>query len=353
MKTKLNLGLLCLSVMSPMKSKSLLLLTVAAGLASALAFKVQAQTAVQAWAQIYSAPASNSYTDQKLVVDSSGNVIVAGNGSDESGGDWLVIKYTGAGVPLWTNRYNGPGKSGMTAMAVDGSGNIFVTGDATVKYSSSGVVLWTIARGATAMAVDGSGNVVLTVDSFNGTNFDYETTKYSSAGVGLWTNRWNGPVKGDTTTAGIAIDVSGNVFVTGYLDYDGMTADFATVAYSGTGVPLWTNLYNGTGGGYDTATAVAADGSGNVFVTGASQTFAGGSDYATIKYSGAGVPLWTNRFDAPGNSGASALAVNGSGSVFVTGISFSRGNSYDYDFATVGYSGSSPPTRLPRETLET
>src|SRR5215470_2251190 len=114
-----------------MKTKYFLL---ALGLASALVSIVQAQPAVQAWAQIYSAPAYNNYAGQKLIVDPSGNVIVAGTGSDESGGDWLVIKYTGAGVALWTNRYNGPGQSGANALAVDGSGNIFVTGNATVKY---------------------------------------------------------------------------------------------------------------------------------------------------------------------------------------------------------------------------
>src|SRR5690242_19080100 len=74
---------------------------------SQLASRVQAQTAVPAWVQRYSAPANTFYTSQKLVVDSSGNVIVAGSGDIGSGNDWLVIKYTGAGAVLWTNRYHG------------------------------------------------------------------------------------------------------------------------------------------------------------------------------------------------------------------------------------------------------
>jgi hypothetical protein len=59
------------------------------------------------------------------------------------------------------------------------------------------------------------------------------------------------------------------------------------------------------------------DGSGNVFVTGSSA-----GDYATIKYSGAGVPLWSNRHNGSGNNHdyASAVAVDGSGNVFVTGL---------------------------------
>ena len=41
-----------------------------------------------------------------------------------------MIKYSSAGLPLWTNRYNGPGNSydGATAVAVDHSGNVIVGG---------------------------------------------------------------------------------------------------------------------------------------------------------------------------------------------------------------------------------
>jgi hypothetical protein len=41
-----------------------------------------------------------------------------------------VIKYSAAGVPLWTNRYNGPAnrEDAASAVALDADGNIFVTG---------------------------------------------------------------------------------------------------------------------------------------------------------------------------------------------------------------------------------
>ena len=75
------------------------------------------------------------------------------------------------------------------------------------------------------------------------------------------------------------MDSSGNVFVTGFLQSTtNMNIDIATVAYSGAGTPLWTNRYDGGPG--DLAQAVAVDGSGNVFVMGGS-----GGDYVTIKYS--------------------------------------------------------------------
>src|SRR5205085_1111152 len=146
--------------------------------------------------------------------------------------------------------------------------------------------------------------------------YNYATIAYSEAGVPLWTNRYDGP-RGDSSSAtAIAVDGSGNVFVTGTSVGSAASYNYATIAYSGAGVPLWTNRYDGPWGAGDQASAVAVDGSGNVFVTGyfaAGYSFGGYSyDCATIKYSGTGVPLWTNRYNGPANFSdiATAIAVN-------------------------------------------
>ena len=62
---------------------------------------------------------------------------------------------------------------------------------------------------------------------------------------------------------------------------------------------------------------MAVDGSNNVIVTGRPRGRTGGYYYATIKHSGAGVPLWTNRYHGPGNDWdkASAVAVDRGGNV--------------------------------------
>jgi len=105
----------------------------------------------------------------------------------------------------------------------------------------------------------------------------------------------------------------------------------------------WTNRYNGPGNGDDLAYAVAVHDSNNVIVTGASTGSGSYYDYATIKYSSAGVPRWTNSYNgtANGNDEAQGVAVDSTDNVIVTGFSYSSGSSYD--FVTVKYVCISPP----------
>jgi hypothetical protein len=79
--------------------------------------------------------------------------------------------------------------------------------------------------------MDSSNNVIVTGYSSNGTNYDYATIKYSGAGVPLWTNRYNGPGNGDDEASAVAVDHSGNVIVTGYSYGSGSGDDYATIKY--------------------------------------------------------------------------------------------------------------------------
>ena len=285
----------------------------------------RAEIAVQAWVQSYRYGQYSGYdTASAMVVDSSNNVIVTGQSyGGASSYDYATIKYSSAGAPLWTNRYDGPGGrvDAANAVAVDSGNNVIVTGYseglraspdyhngdyATIKYSSAGVPLWTSRYGregdgtnaysgydnAHAVAVDGSDNVIVTGGASNeNNNQDYATIKYSSSGVPIWTNRYNGSSNwGDDIAWAVAVDGSNDVIVTG-----NSQNHYATIKYSSAGAPLWTNRYSGPGGGYDYAWAVAVDHSNNVIVTGSSSGSGSANDYATIKYSSAGLPLWTKR----------------------------------------------------------
>ncbi len=325
----------------------------------------RAETVVQGWVQRYNGPGNTNDLAFAAAVDRSNNVIVTGaSAGSGSGYDCATVKYSSAGIPLWTNRYNGPGNANdyANASAVDGGNNVIVTGYSTgsdsgrdyvtIKYSSAGEPLWTnryngpgnANDNAHAVVVDGNNDVIVTgYSAGSGSGDDYATIKYSSTGEPLWTNRCNGPGNTNDYAQAVAVDGSNNVIVTGYWAGSGSGYDYATIKYSSTGEPLWTNCYNGPGNASDYAANAAVDGSNNVIVTGSSAGSGSSFDYATIKYSSPGVPLWTNRYNGPGNGDDRAwgLVVDGSNNVIVTGPS--TGSPATYDYATIKYSSVGVP----------
>jgi len=320
---------------------------------------VFAQQVDTAWVRRYNGPGNSGDNATAIAVDDSWNVYVTGYsyGSGTSD-DYATIKYDPQGNELWVRRYNGPGNSydEAYAIAVDGSGNVYVTGNsygsgippfhdyATIKYDPDGNELWVqryngpgnSADIALALAVDGSGNVYVTgVSVGSGTSDDYATIKYYPDGDTAWVRRYNGPPGNSQDAANaIAVDGSGNVYVTGYSTGSGTGPDYATIKYYSNGDTAWVRTYNGPGNNDDWAFAVAVDGSGNVYVTGVSVGSGTNYDYATIKYDPQGNELWVKRYNG-NDDHALAIAVDGSGNVYITGRSYGSGTNYDY--ATIKY----------------
>ena len=309
-----------------------------------------------------------------IAVDKNGNCFVTGRSwaSTSVGGyayQYATVGYSSGGIPLWTNLYHGADSSwdGANAIATDSPGNVFVTGYSvgagtgnditTIKYSGAGVALWTnryngSASGddyGSALTVDQFGNVFVAGYSLGpGSDYDYAIVSYSNSGLLRWSNRYNGPGNGHDRARAMALDTNGNVFITGYSTGTGSGYDYATVAYSNNGTPLWTNRYNGPDNGDDRATGIAVDPAGNVFVTGYSSNLNTGYGYLTIGYSSSGTPLWTNRYNGPGNTNdyAIAIAANSKGEVFVTGRTFiGHGGIVGdvYYYGTIAYSGAGVP----------
>ncbi|HEX9896328.1 MAG TPA: SBBP repeat-containing protein [Dehalococcoidales bacterium] len=313
---------------------------------------------VERWVARYNGTGNIDDCPYDLAIDVSGNVYVTGysRGSGTSY-DFATIKYNNNGVQQWLARYNGPGNSGDTAeaLAVDTSGNVYVTGEsvgigtyedfATIKYNNNGVQQWVARYNGTGnrvdiptdLAIDTSGNVYIAGGSVGiGTYEDFATIKYNNNGVQQWVARYNGPVNSSDGVEALAIDTSGNVYVTGESIISGTSYDFATIKYDNNGVQQWVARYNGTGNGSDWPTDLAIDTSGNVYVTG--ESIGTDHDFATIKYNNNGVQQWVARYDSSEYSydGARALVVDATGDIYVTGYSYGSGTSYD--FATIKYS---------------
>ena len=295
------------------------------------------------WARHYGP--RNGYDDPKAVaVDGSGNVVVTGYIYSQ-GWDYYTAKYAAAdGALLWEKGYSGSTNLGdfASALAVDGDGNVVVTGSSgnginwdyyTAKYAAAdGTLVWEKryndngpADGtdqASAVAVDGSGNVVVTGSSQRAPDFenDYYTAKYAAAdGALLWEKRSAAApnISGANGAYDLALDTNGNVVVTGLSAADCYTAKYAAVD----GTLLWDKRYHGPGD-FSYGNAVAVDGSGNVVVTGLSEilfpTYKW--EYYTAKYAAAnGALLWEKRSNGPGANldRVKGLAVDGAGNVIV------------------------------------
>ena len=95
----------------------------------------------------------------------------------------------------------------------------------------------------------------------------------------------------------------------------------------------WASVYNGDGNLEDHSYSIAVDNSGNVYVTGYSDGGTTGNDYLTIKYNPAGDTVWVKRYNNPfenGSDQARSIAVDDSGNVYVTGSSTGNGTYGDF-----------------------
>jgi hypothetical protein len=314
------------------------------------------------WVARYNGPGNGNDEARALALDATGNVYVTG-GSTGSGTstDYATIKYDANGNEIWVARHNGPGSGSDSAitLALDSEGNVYVAGGSTgvgtgsdtttIKYDAEGNEIWTARYsspgnrpdGAGFITLDDAGNVYVAGSSFarmgpQGTSlFAYVTLKYDSDGNQLWVQHYSGPFNFDDVVRGLGVDGAGNVYVTGESrgSITGNLVDYATIKYDADGNQIWVQRYNGPGNSADAARALALDRAGNVYVTGASGGSGTGNDYATVKYDPGGNELWVARYTSGPNDTATALVLDGSGNLYVTG--HSTGTNFDY--ATVKY----------------
>ena len=301
------------------------------------------------WIQRYNSSGNNTEypIPKSMVMDKAGNVYVSGT-IYQTNLDFVTIKYDPNGNQKWVQRYNGPvnGDEYISSIAVDDSANVYISGcsvgsesetdNVLIKYNQFGTLQWVKRyngpwEGAvyyyqSSIITDKYGNIYFTAGSNGiGTSSDIMTIKYNSNGDSLWVRRYNSPDSLYDGPGSIALDNSGNVFVSGssnrYNNF-GMSYDFITLKYDSSGIQSWVQFYNGTGNDYDGVGSMKIDKEGNVIASGlGNYNGATGYEYMTVIYDNQGNRLWVRTYSEYGPFGTylHANETDDSGNVYVAG----------------------------------
>jgi hypothetical protein len=329
----------------------------------------------------------------------------------EGAGDIYVAKYDSNGGFISAQKAGGTGPDHSIDMAIDAENNLYFGGyyrntgtfgsltttvscgsirsDAYIaKYDSTGNAIW-IATGASchddvtfAVVADASGNAFAAgyyrsnavFSGMSAAHVDLQdvfVAKYNSHGTIQWVRTATG-IGTDMAQAACA-DSGGNLYVTGVFQSNPLNfgstnlpnvggQDIFFAKYDSAGTLLWVRGIGSSG--TDGVGAVLVDGAGDIFVAGSFQTTTsfgstnlisqGGSDFFVAKYNSDGTLLWAKGWGTIGTDGASDLALDADGELYMSGI-FSGGLLFGNDYlsssgstdAFVGKLGTNFVLRLP------
>lgn len=288
----------------------------------------------------------------------------------------FVAKFDLSGSPLWIRIIGGSGAKTPGGVAVDGSGNCYVTGwfqDSAdierdilrsagdndifiAKYSSAGEIAWIKQIGGSGddsrsdVKVDNSGNCYVVGSSEKGYTIGgsdpkmtggpgFFLVKYDASVQVAWAKSTTGP--GFAFASAIALDSLGNVYLAGglkgsvsfeerELSSTGPEADILVAKYDGLGKRLWVTTVGGTGGG-KFASGVGVDAAGNVYITGVFTDghiafenqpvdAIGSTDIFIAKFNPDGTLNWAHGAGGVSADQAFSISVDSSGNSFIAGV---------------------------------
>jgi hypothetical protein len=289
------------------------------------------------WARQFGTDQSDAGTG--VSPDGMGGVYLSGFQNEDTGivGVGFLRRYDSAGNVLWTREFGGDSK--LTDVSADALGGVYLSGfDASgffvKKYDAAGSSLWTMPVPSfdNSLSSDGLGNVYVTGSAVGDPmavpqELDTVLTKFDSAGAQLWTRKFGS----NETEQGLDVsaDSLGNVFVSGSTRGAGLStsADSFLTKFDAAGNQFWTRTFAGVsptyGPSHDVAFGVAADGTGNVAVTGTMSTFilAFESQSFLQKYDEDGNLLWQRIAPTSVYDTGNDVATDAVGNVYITGQS--------------------------------
>ena len=285
-----------------------------------------------------------------IAVDGSGNVLVTGTFTDTADfgtgalrsageGDVFLAKYTSAGAPVWSKRFGGTGSEIAYSVAADRSANCDGAGG-TNCVVIAGLFSDTVNFGGAALTSAGG--------------LDIFVAKYSASGAHVWSKRFGSIY--DDVGYGVVVDGNGNAFLTGFFtdstDFGGGTLysqynnrDAFVAKFASNGTHVWSKNFWSTS--TDAAQAIALDANGDVAITG---FFTGSLDFGTgalnavrddifvTKLAGAdGHAVWAKVFGGSDVDRGQGIAFDRGGNVLVTGLVYNGTVDFGGGPLTTGY----------------
>ncbi len=177
----------------------------------------------------------------------------------------------------------------------------------------------------TGLALDRSSDIYVTGETttFGLGGSDIFLLKYNSSGGLLLQRTWGGTQ--NEVGTGVAADYSGNVFVTGYTNSFGAGGnDTVILRFNSTGSLVWQRTWGGVAD--DHANGITTDSAGGIYIVGeTSSTGAGGSDAFLLKLNQTGSLIWERTWGGNKTDYANGLVVDHFGNIYITGFTRSFG----------------------------
>lgn len=150
------------------------------------------------------------------------------------------------------------------------------------------------------LALDSLQNAYICAAKHNGDDYDFLIAKYDAQGILVWEQIYNSGTNDDVPAA-LALS-NNDLFITGSSKGNGVDVDMLTMKINvSNGNIDWIKTFDHLNK-IDLATDIAVNSSGDVFVSGSSAQNAVNSDMVIINYSGvSGVELNNQRYITPGN----------------------------------------------------
>ncbi len=279
-----------------------------------------------------------------IAVDGEGNIYITGFTGETLLEDAFLAKYNSTGDKQWDLTWGGEERELAKAIVLDNGGSIYVLGMNQIgeylaafiqKYNSTGNLQsstsWNNDEYVFAEGIALDDEGNIYITGATGYDyFDVFLAKYNSTGDQQWNTTWGG--SDDDGAYDIAVDGEGNSYLVGLTkSFSVSSEDVFITKYNSTGHQEWFSLWNNSIG--DEGWGIALDGEGNIYITG----FTGEpllGDAFLAKYNNTGHQQWNTTWGGSDDDGAYDIAVDAETNIYITGVTGSFGGGNDDVFIT-------------------